>query len=1337
MLKFPARFVCAALVSLGGLLAAQAPAELDLAALRSALIPKREVGADTFLKEHPTWDGRGVVIAVWDTGVDPAAAGLSVTTTGERKIVDIIDASGSGDVVTTTKRKPEAGGQLLGLTGRKLTLPDGVKNPSGEYRLGLKPASELFYGEVLKRLNDHRAAGRAAAVTLRQAQRAAAPEAAALKAIRAKAPADRTRVERDLAARAAALDGLEDGKSTADSGALYDCVLWQDGTDWRVVIDTDEDGDLRNEKALRPFGVAGEYGSFGELTHATFGVQVYAGGDLLSVVTVGGAHGTHVAAIAAAHVPKEPGRDGIAPGARILSIKIGDIRANGSSYNTSELRALAVSAQYRVDIVNASWGGRTLYQDGNNLNARIYDDLVERYGILAVASAGNSGPALGTAGNVGAEASRMLGVGAYMSPEMGRVLYNTLLPSADAAQQFTSRGPTKDGDFGVDLMAPGAAYASVSAELRRGADMYNGTSMAAPSASGVAALVLSAAKAEKLDASPARLRAALMLGSKPLPAEETVTSGAGLINAAGGWMKLRAIQGIAAFGGFYDLEVNQGTFTSKGRGLLLRETITEPRRRVTVKITPAWAEAVASATRFAFESDLVLKPSVPWITAPDFVHLANGARNVSLIVDAPPVPAGALGSLHVARVDALLAGRPELGPVFSIPVTLVQPAPAAAFKDRKLETAVALRPAQTERIFVEAPANATRLRITVKHRATDSLVRTFNVQAIAFAAQTAVDRMEAEATAALLPGEERTFDLRLQPGTVAEVAFTLAFSAVGDATLDTRLEWIGAGADTEPAVLPTNAGWAMLQLHPLADRDVKVEAKLDRAVHVFLPESTTMLTLDARAELPASPATPGPARAPMLRQKFALDLKAPLTVHVLSGEPYDLTDVVGGGRVTLVHESGEVLFDSTASNVTAPPRATVKLPKGKITATRDYTALDADSLAAVERSPLRLSEPLKTARVLGVRASLRDRLAGKDVTELKLKAGREEILFLRDKAADELTKHEPKPAYFAGDAIFKDTENREIARQPLLYLAGASPAKVTNVEPKAKPVKDDRTEVEKLADTLYDGRLAFVRAQRGTTDAAVRARRTEVLAGLRAERPTDGAPVFEQALDAALAAGLAGDFWPKAKATPAKPGKGGEEAAGAKADEGGEEAAGAKPAKPAKPAAPAPEAVAAVLATLDEAQKLAAPEAVAQYFGAPPATVAGDLAARPALEREKKRFTEQRALLARTERLRADVHRAAGAWDAAWKALAEVKRWEPEAADKQTKALEATMLTQANLPGLALEALNARLKDDPFDRKLLGERAELYDLLGWSEAAALERLRLARQAQQRKTADAW
>ncbi|EUB56221.1 Tripeptidyl-peptidase 2 [Echinococcus granulosus] len=118
-----------------------------------SMIPKREIGALQFLKSNPEYDGRGTVIAIWDTGVDPTARGLQITSHGEPKIIDFIDASGSGDVnMLATFRITDSWRTITTLTGRVVSIPRHWKPADGLIRVGVKSAAEIFPAALLDQL---------------------------------------------------------------------------------------------------------------------------------------------------------------------------------------------------------------------------------------------------------------------------------------------------------------------------------------------------------------------------------------------------------------------------------------------------------------------------------------------------------------------------------------------------------------------------------------------------------------------------------------------------------------------------------------------------------------------------------------------------------------------------------------------------------------------------------------------------------------------------------------------------------------------------------------------------------------------------------------------------------------------------------------------------------------------------------------------------------------------------------------------------------------------------------------------------------------------------------
>nr|WP_240669749.1 S8 family serine peptidase [Actinoplanes solisilvae] len=466
-------------------------------------MPTDETGSVDFKKKNPKYDGRGITIGIMDSGVDIDHPALAKTTTGERKIVDW---------VTATDPLLEGDGSwramLTAVSGPTFTYAGGSwKAPAGNWRINR-------FSETVTTESD------------------------------------------------AAGDVNRDGDATDTWGILYD----PNSHDIRV--DTNQNLDFTDDAVMRPYKEKFDIGHFGTDNAATAVVErmpfvveyredvdlTPAGlpGQLADFVSIGipeSLHASHVAGIAAGNdLFGNAAFDGQAPGAKIVSSRA--CSWGGGCTNAALTTGMADLVINRgVDVINMSIGGLPSLNDGNGAQAQLYNALISKYGVQMFISAGNSGPGVNTLGEPSG-ASQVVSVAASISDDTWKSNYGAETRKPLQLFPFSSRGPREDGGFKPNIAAPGSAVslsptweevpglATVPYVLPPGYSMQNGTSMASPQAAGGAALLLSAAKANKLKVSAPALRRAIYSTADLIDGEQVNEQGYGQLNVPDAWKLL-------------------------------------------------------------------------------------------------------------------------------------------------------------------------------------------------------------------------------------------------------------------------------------------------------------------------------------------------------------------------------------------------------------------------------------------------------------------------------------------------------------------------------------------------------------------------------------------------------------------------------------------------------------------------------------------------------------------------------------------------------------------------------------------------------------------------------
>jgi subtilisin family serine protease len=189
--------------------------------------------------------------------------------------------------------------------------------------------------------------------------------------------------------------------------------------------------------------------------------------------TDGEGHGTHVTGIVAANRDNGEGIAGVAPGARVMPIRVLD--DNGEGFADDTIKGIDYAIDHGAHVINLSLG------DFLPLQSTLFDDpayrsVLERAvdaGIVVVLAAGNNG------------------LPKCENPEVDGILCVGAVDVTPMRAGYSSFGSN------VDLMAPGGSCLGGSSEdvlstvIHSDYDSFCGTSQAAPHVAGVAALLVS------------------------------------------------------------------------------------------------------------------------------------------------------------------------------------------------------------------------------------------------------------------------------------------------------------------------------------------------------------------------------------------------------------------------------------------------------------------------------------------------------------------------------------------------------------------------------------------------------------------------------------------------------------------------------------------------------------------------------------------------------------------------------------------------------------------------------------------------------------------------------
>lgn len=547
----------------------------------------KSMGAYDFIKANPDCDGRNVVIFILDNSVDPSIPGMISTSTGKPKVVDMQDFSNQL-VFNLKKAEFEKNGEVsyLRADDKMIFGYDNIahKPVDGNFYYGIIDENNHFKNSAVKDLNSN---------------------------------------------------GKTDDKFTIIAFKIkISDVLHQtfkgiikpekNSEQWVYFVDENSDGNIDDETPRFTYKYNLDYFNFykgdkGKRPLVVMSANIDADSKKMVINTCDGSHGTHCGGIACGYeIYNSKGNNGVAPGAYIVSLKIGsNLLSGGATTSDAMKKAYEYGIEFlkesgiKYGVYSMSYGIGSETPGRSEIEKYLDEFALKHNNIVVVTSNGNNGPGINSTGNP-AGASNIISAGAMLPVDVLKNLYGSLR-NKPWVTNFSSRG----GESGKpDVVSPGGASSSVPAYER--GDAFWGTSMACPQVAGAAAILFSAAEHNNIEVNGAMIKRAIKYGATPIAGYQHIDQGMGLVNISNSYDYLKALNERREFEKVadYSIETTNTYFDNKKGNVAFWKSsgyFPNNNEKQVVKVNALFYEKLPAEMKHNFYRAYTLHSDSPWL----------------------------------------------------------------------------------------------------------------------------------------------------------------------------------------------------------------------------------------------------------------------------------------------------------------------------------------------------------------------------------------------------------------------------------------------------------------------------------------------------------------------------------------------------------------------------------------------------------------------------------------------------------------------------------------------------------------------------------------------------